>query len=177
METIPVYWKTTLQDVENTLKYVKKGKVTLGAKSAGGRPIYMVEYGKSNLPKGTANLSSAMGAADYSCYADKSGADYVPTVFLVGCVHGGEFEGTCAMLNLIKLIETGTDYAGNTNEDLVQLAEKTHLILVPMVNPDGRSRVPFNSFVDRTFYELRYYFNGGENHCLVLRFYRRKKRS
>lgn len=160
METIPVYWKTTLQDVENTLKYVKKGKVTLAAKSAGGRPIYMVEYGKSNLPKGTANLSSAMGAADYSCYADKSGSDYVPTVFLVGCVHGGEFEGTCAMLNLIKLIETGTDYAGNTNEDLVQLAEKTHLILVPMVNPDGRSRVPFNSFVDRTFYELRYYDQG-----------------
>ena len=64
------------------------------------------------------------------------------------------------MLNLIKLIETGTDYAGNTNEDLVQLAEKTHLILVPMVNPDGRSRVPFNSFVDRTFYELRYYDQG-----------------
>lgn len=160
METIPVYWKTTLQDVEETLKLVKKGTVTLAAKSAGGRPIYMVEYGKSNLPKRTANISSALGAADMSCYADKSVADYNPTIFLVGCVHGGEFEGTSAMLNLIKLIETGTDYAGNTNEDLVQLAEKTHLILVPMVNPDGRSRVPFNSFVDRTFYELRYYDQG-----------------
>lgn len=160
METMPVYWKTTLQDVEDTVKLVKKGKVTLAAKSAGGRPIYMVEYGKSNLPKGTANLSSAMGASDYSSYADKSGADYNPTVLIVGCVHGGEFEGTSAVLNLIKLIETGTDYAGNPNEELVQLSEKTHLIIIPIANPDGRNRVPFDSFVGKTFQDLRYYGQG-----------------
>lgn len=160
MSTIPVYWKTTLEQVEETLKLVQKGKVTLAAQSAGGRPIYMVEYGKSNLPKGTANLSSAMGASRYSCYADKSGADYNPTIFLVGCIHGGEFEGTSAILNLIKLIETGRDYAGNANEDLLQLSAKTHLILIPMVNPDGRSRVPFDSFVGKTFQDLRYYGQG-----------------
>ena len=43
METIPQYWKTTLQDVEETLRLVKKGTGTLAATSAGGRPIYMVE--------------------------------------------------------------------------------------------------------------------------------------
>lgn len=160
MERIPAYWKTTLQDVEDTLKLVKKGIVTTPAKSAGDRPIYVVEYGKSNLPKGTANLSSALGAANYSCYADKTGEDYNPTVFFVGCIHGGEFEGTSAILNLIKLIETGTDYNGDTNEELVQLCKKTHLILLPMVNPDGRSRVPFHSFVGKTFYDLRYYGQG-----------------
>ena len=160
MHTIPEYWKTSLQDVEETLKTVKKGTVTLAAHSAGGRPIYTVEYGNSNLPKGTANLSSALGAGDLCCYADKSGENYVPTVFLVGCVHGGEFEGTCGILNLIKLIETGTDYAGTSNEALRALCEKVHLILIPMVNPDGRARVPFDSFVGRTFYELRYYNQG-----------------
>ena len=160
MSNMPVYWKTTLQDVEDTLKLVKKGTVTLPTKSAGGRPIYMVEYGKSNLPARKANLSSAMGGRDYSCYADKSGPDYNPTIFLVGCVHGGEFEGTSAVLNLIKMIETGTDYAGNSNEDLLSLVEKTHLILIPMVNPDGRARVPFDSFVGKTFYDLRYYCQG-----------------
>ncbi len=160
MSNIPVYWKTSLEHVEETLKIVKKGKVTLAAKSAGGRPIYTVEYGKSNLPKGTANLSSAMGGKDVRCYADKTGSDYNPTIFLVGCIHGGEFEGTCGILNLIKLLETGTDYAGNPNEELVQLSEKCHLILIPIVNPDGRARVPFDSFVDKTFYELRYYDQG-----------------
>ena len=160
MSYMPVYWKTSLYDVEETMHLVKKGKVTMAAKSAGGRPIYTVEYGTSNLPERKANLSSAMGGKDINCYADKTGADYVPTVFIVGCVHGGEFEGTSAVLNLIKMIETGTDYAGNTNAELLAWAEKTHLILIPIVNPDGRARVPFHSFVDRTFYELRYYDQG-----------------
>ena len=160
MREIPVYWKTSLNDVEATMELVNRGKVTKAAVSAGGRPIYKVEYGTSNLPKGTANLSSALGAAAPGCYADKSGADYKPTVFLVGCVHGGEFEGTCGLLNLIKLLETGTDYAGNPAEELVRLCENVHLILLPMVNPDGRCRVPFDSFVDRTFQELRYYNQG-----------------
>lgn len=160
MEKVPVYWKTTLKDVEETLQFVKKGKVSHAATSAGGRPIYMVEYGVSNLPKGTANLSSALGAADPSCYANKSGADYNPTVFLVGCVHGGEFEGTCAILNLMKLLETGTDYAGNPNEELVELCEKTHLILIPLANPDGRRRDPGISVGGRTMEQMRYYDQG-----------------
>ena len=162
MSNIPVYWKTRLDEVEQTLKLVKKGKVTKVYDSAGGRPIYKVEYGTSNLPtpKGTANLSSALGASSFKSYADKTGADYIPTIFLVGCIHGGEFEGTAAILNLIKLIETGTDYAGNKNDELVAVAERAHLILIPMVNPDGRSHIPFDSYVGKTFYDLRYYNQG-----------------
>ena len=161
MSNIPVYWKTRLDEVEQALELVKRGVVTQPYTSAGGRPIYMVEYGKSNLPPRTANCSSALGArGKIECYADKRGSDYIPTIFLCGCVHGGEFEGTVAMLNLIKLIETGTDYAGNKNDELVELSKKVHLILVPMVNPDGRSHIPFDSFVGKTFYDLRYYNQG-----------------
>ena len=160
MNNIPIYWKTRLDEVEETLALVKKGTVTKVADSAGGRPIYKVEYGKSNLPKGTANLSSALGARDIKAYADKTGADYIPTVFLVGCTHGGEFEGTAAILNMIKAIETGTDYAGASHDELVELAERVHLILIPMVNPDGRSHIPFDSFVGKTFHDLRYYNQG-----------------
>ena len=160
MNQIPVYWKTRLDQVEETLALVKKGRVTKPAVSAGGRPIYQVEYGKSNLPKGTANCSSALGGKDIKAFANKTGADYNPTIFLCGCIHGGEFEGTSALLNLIKMIETGTDYAGNTNEELLSFCEKVHLIIVPMVNPDGRSHIPFDSFVGKTFYDLRYYNQG-----------------
>ena len=93
------------------IELVKKGVVTNVGTSAGGIPIYKVEYGKSNLPKGTSdNVSSALGGRSYKSYADKSGEDYVPTAFFVGCVHGGEFEGTVAILNLIQLLETGKDF-------------------------------------------------------------------
>lgn len=160
MSNLPIYWKTRLDEVEQTLELVKKGTVTKASVSAGGRPIYVVEYGKSNLKRGNTNCSSALGAHDLSAYADKSGEDYIPTVFLVGCTHGGEFEGTVAILNMIKAIETGTDYAGEKHEELVALAEKAHLVLIPMVNPDGRSHIPFDSFVGKTFYDLRYYNQG-----------------
>ncbi len=161
MSDMPIYWKTRLDEVEDTLKLVKKGTVTKVQVSAGGRPIYKLEYGKSNLKRGTAdNVSSALGARDIRAYADKTGEDYIPTIFLVGCVHGGEFEGTAALLNMIKAIETGTDYAGERHDELVALAEKAHLIIIPMVNPDGRSHIPFDSYVGKTFYDLRYYNQG-----------------
>ena len=73
MEHIPVYWKTTLEDVEETMKLVKKGRVSIAATSAGGRSVYQVEYGRSNVKLGTANLSSALGAHDSKYYADKTG--------------------------------------------------------------------------------------------------------
>ncbi len=156
----PVYWKSSLEDVEETLKLVKKGKVSVITTSAGGRPVYQVEYGKSNVKMGTANLGSALGAFDSKYFADKSGDDYVPTLFLDGSIHGAEFEGTVAILNLIKLMETGTDYNGDEHPELLDLMNRLHLILVPVSNPDGRSRVPLDTFVGKTFYDLRYYGQG-----------------
>lgn len=157
---LPIYWHSSVDAVNADLKKVKKGTVKELLPSAGGRPIYMVEYGKSNLPPRTANFSSALGGLDFNCYADKRGADYVPTVYLAGCIHGGEFEGTVAIMNLISLLETGVDLAGKPNDALKNAAERVHLILTPMCNPDGRSHIPFDNFVGHTFYDLRYYNQG-----------------
>lgn len=159
-EKSPVYWKGNVQDVEAVVQKVKRGKVHKLRPSAGGRPIYMIEYGTSNMPPSQATLSSALGARDYAYYADKSGADYCPALFMAGCVHGGEFEGTVAILNLIHLMEYGVDYAGNGNHELCSLLDKVHLLLLPMSNPDGRTHIPFDNFVGRTLYDLRYYNQG-----------------
>ena len=157
---LPEYWRSTCEDLDEVLKIVKRGKVTKAGVSAGKRPIYKVEYGTSNVKLGRANLSSALGAHDVRCYADKTGDDYVPTLFLSGSVHGGEFEGTMALINLIKLMETGCDYAGKEHPSLLALMEKIHLVLVPIANPDGRSRVPYRSVVGMTFNDFRYYDQG-----------------
>lgn len=156
----PDFWITRLDEIEDGINAVKLGKVTELRSSAGGRKIYMVEYGTDNVNMGKANLSSALGAHSPKCYADKSAPDYVPTLFLVGCVHGGEFEGTASLMNLIKLIETGTDYSGKRNDRLVELCKKLHLLIIPMANPDGRSHIPFDSFVGHSEYDLRYYNQG-----------------
>ncbi len=156
----PDFWITRLDEIDEAAKSAKIAKVSELLPSAGGRKIYLFEYGTDNVKMGKANLSSALGAHDYTYYADKTADDYVPTLFLVGCVHGGEFEGTAAIMNLIKLMETGTDYAGNKNDKLVETCKKLHLLLIPMANPDGRSHIPFDNFVGHSEYDLRYYNQG-----------------
>lgn len=160
MYTIPEYWKSSLEDIEKSVESVKKGNVKKICDSAGGRPVYRIFYGTENVLSKKANLSSALGAADFSCYADKSSPDYIPTLCLVGCIHGGEFEGTVAILNLINLIENGCDLAGNEFGELLELTKKVNLVLIPCMNPDGRSKIDFPSFVGKTFADLRYYNQG-----------------
>lgn len=159
----PVYWHSSVEQVNEDISKIKIGKVTELLPSAGNKPIYMIEYGKKTVTEGKANLSSACGAQDVRCYADKTKDGYIPTVFMVGCMHGGEFEGTVAMMNLISLLETGVDLAGNRNDKLLDLAKQLRLVLIPMSNPDGRSRIPFDNFVGHTFRDLRYYNQGTWN--------------
>ena len=156
----PIYWHSSVKQVNEDISKVKKGKVHTLLPSAGKRPIYMVEYGEKTTGKSMASLSSALGAHDYRCYTDKTKDGYIPTVFLAGCMHGGEFEGTVAIMNLISLLENGVDLAGSRNDALLNLAKKLHLILIPMCNPDGREHVPFDNFVGHTFQDLRYYGQG-----------------
>lgn len=160
MQECPVYWRTTLEDVRQVTASVKKGKTEELCTSAGGRPVYFTFYGKKNELHRTANLSSSLGARSPIYYADKSGPDYRPTVFLVGCIHGAEFEGTAAILNLIHVLESGRDLMGNDFSDRLEQLERVNWMLVPCANPDGRSRVPFASMVGRTFEDLRYYNQG-----------------
>lgn len=158
--TIPKYFKTNLNDIKNCAKAASKAEVITICKSAGGRDVYMFCYGTQNTFSRTANLSSALGGKDKNCFADKSSPDYKPTLLLVGCVHGGEFEGTAALLNLINIIETSCDLEGNDFADLKELTDKINLLIIPCANPDGRSHVPFDSFVGKSFNDLRYYNQG-----------------
>ena len=160
MNTTPNYYKTTLSDIENTVKSASKAEVIKLCNSAGGRPIFMLYYGKQNEFTRTANLSSALGGKDKTCFADKTSPDYKPTLLLVGCIHGGEFEGTSALLNLVNIIETGYDLAGTDFSFFKEKAQKVNLLLIPCINPDGRSHIPFDSFVGKSFYDLRYYNQG-----------------
>ena len=160
LKSVPVYWKTGLDDIENMMTDVKKGTVERICQSAGGRAVYKVFYGKPNDLKRAANLSSAMGAGSVKFYADKSAPDYRPTLFLVGAVHGGELEGTAALMNLIAILETGKDLAGKEYPVITACAEKINFFIIPCANPDGRARVPLPSMVGLDFDTFRYWSQG-----------------
>ncbi len=153
---IPDFFKNSYDHIENVVKSLKKARVELGCKSAGGRNVYVIEYGEPNKHERKANYSSALGAHDISCY--KNGGK--PCVFLIGGIHGGEFEGISALLNLLNIMEHGTDLKGRSHEELTGMMENSHLIIIPCANPDGRCRIPFEGFGGVSHDMLRYYNQG-----------------
>ncbi len=141
-ETIPSYWITEVTDVEKFLKTtVKKGELKVIGTSAGGRPISAVFYGNPRKGKGTTTFSGSLGFGNVAAYR---GPDHDKTVFMgMAGVHGGEFEGIVGMVNLISVLETGKDLRGKEWPEINTLASRMdRIILIPMVNPDGRSRIP-----------------------------------
>lgn len=155
---LPVFWKTTLAEIDEAYgSACKVAEKRILARSPGGRPVYMLAYGAKKLP-GTANYSSALGSHDASCYNNP--ANDHPTIVLIGAEHGQETEGVAALMNLIALLETGKDLAGNGNDALLALAEKARIVIVPVANPDGRARVQPAGMVGLTGYDLRYWGQG-----------------
>ncbi|MBQ2889294.1 MAG: hypothetical protein IJE41_02455 [Clostridia bacterium] len=152
-------WKSTQKDMEDIVAKVKNGRVS-SIDSAGGRKVYIIAYGEENDLKRKANYSSACGARDISCYADKNSENYRPTALVVGGMHGAECEGVMASLNLISLLESGTDLKGDRNDALLKSAEGLNLYIIPCANPDGRARFPYQSAVGMSLKDFRYYAQG-----------------
>ena len=157
----PLFWKTTLSDVEETLKSIKRGKVSSLTKSAGGRDVYLIEYGEKQCFNRAANYSSACGANEPKCYADKT--DKKPVIFIVVAVHAGEMEGIASILNFISLIENGEDFNGGTNIFLQNCINDCRLLIIPVANPDGRARISadgIDTMRGVTYEEFRHYSQG-----------------
>ena len=120
---------------------VHKGEVVVIGESAGGRPIRAVVYGRAREPKGTTTFSGAVGAGAMRAYF---GPDFDKKVYLaMASVHGGEFEGIVGLVNLLSVLETGKDLRGRPWPGIVAAAGRIdRLIVIPIVNMDGRARVP-----------------------------------
>lgn len=141
-ERIPEFWKTTLGEVSEFLDTkVKKGKVQVIGTSAGGRPIKAVFYGEPRVGHGTSTFSGSLAFGNVQAYR---GPDHAKVVYLgMSAVHGGEFEGIVGTVNLISILETGEDLRGKQWPEIASAAAKLdRLILIPIMNPDGRDRVP-----------------------------------
>jgi len=137
----PGFYPTSLSAVEKTLSELERGAASEIGRSAGGRPIWAVSYGEFEPIARTANLSAALAArrpdAFFGVEPRKKQA-----MLITSAIHGGEMESIAAVLNLISLMETGTDLKGESWPDLMAAAEQLRLVIVPCLNPDGRARSP-----------------------------------
>ncbi|HUU28079.1 MAG TPA: M14 family zinc carboxypeptidase [archaeon] len=156
---IPSFWKSRVSDIEEVLKSVSRGKVRQFGESYGHRPIYFVSYGEREPYARTANFSSAIysGHPEAFCERDKQAK---PVLLILGPVHGGELEGIVSCLNLIEILETGSDFRGQKWPGISSRADKLRIGIVPLANPDGRARLPYDSFVGQTNETMHKYSQG-----------------
>jgi hypothetical protein len=142
----PDFWKSTVSDVDQVINELQKGDVQIVTRSPGNYPVYLVSYGKKVTYQRTANYNSAVAARKPERFANKN-TDTPPIVFIIGPVHGQEMENIAGTLNLIQVAETGKDFRGKAWPQLKQFIEKCRLLIIPVSNPDGRNRCPYDSFV------------------------------
>jgi len=139
---IPAWWQSTLDERDAFLAtQVKKGEVINYGTSAGGRPLRAVVYGKARTGHGTTTANGAVSFGDIRSWLGPDHGKRVGLVF--SAIHGGEFEGIVGTMNLLAVLETGTDLAGRPQPALAAAAARLdRLIVIPVANPDGRARIP-----------------------------------
>ncbi len=143
---IPSFWKGSVQEIETAIHEVKRGTTKTIAHSPGGRAVYLVTYGTTIDLNRQANYNSAAAARDPSYYANKP-ENTPPIVFIVGTPHGQEIEGMVGLVNLLRVAETGSDWRGKAWPRLREYLDRCRALIVPLSNPDGRARCPYDSFV------------------------------
>jgi len=110
---LPDFWLANLDRVQAYLDHsVARGVVHTAGASVQGRRLRVVEY------------SAAIGRRK---------------LLVIGGTHGHEPGTVAACMNLIHLLETGQDLAGEKHPDLEAVLDQVHLYVMPLLNPDGRA--------------------------------------
>ena len=137
----PEFYRTRLSEIEETLAGVRRGVVTEIGRSAGGRAIQAVAYGEAEAVAHTANLSSALGAGKPEAFFGEAPRSR-RVMLITSAIHGAEMESIAAVLNLVRVLETGSDLKGQAWPGIAAAAERLRVVIVPCLNPDGRARIP-----------------------------------
>lgn len=161
-ENIPPFWLSTVSEVESFLKTrVRKGQVRRIGTSAGNRPVHAVFYGAPRSGRGTSTFSGSLGFGDVRAYL---GPDHAKRVYLgLAGVHGGEFEGMMGIINLLSILETGLDLRQRPWPAIAAAAAQIdRFVLIPILNPDGRARIPLRMIAHRgQDFTIHEYLNTG----------------
>lgn len=160
--SIPDFWVSTVEGVTEFLdRRVRQGTVSQFGTTAGGRAMRAVLYGQPRGAKGTTTFSGSLGFGNVGAYF---GPDAGKKVYMaMGSVHGGEIEGIVGLVNLIAVLETGSDLRGKAWPEITSAAAKLdRMILIPITNVDGRARVPFRMLRNwGSNTDVQEYFNTG----------------
>jgi hypothetical protein len=157
--TLPEFWIGDVAGLPARWEKLQQGQCRVIATTPGKRPLHLVTYGKREAVAHRANFNSAIGGQDASAYMDKQ-ARKRPVVLFVGPVHGHEVEALTGLVNLIQVMETGSDLRGRDQSALRELGGQCRLLIVPAGNPDGIARFEPRSALGMTHDEFQFWGQG-----------------
>ena len=142
LEPRPDFWKVRPAEiVELCERATKCSRKEVICHTPLGYPVYALFYGDFNDAPPQTNWSAGQGSTTYrNYYGRKQGG--VQTFLFIAGVHGAEPETVAAAVNLIQMLETGSDLRGRRDSALTDLVGKYRFIVVPCVNMDGRAISP-----------------------------------
>ncbi|HUW84883.1 MAG TPA: M14 family zinc carboxypeptidase [Phycisphaerae bacterium] len=146
----PPWWTSREHEIQHVLDTeIRVGVVRELSVSPGGRSVKLVEYGRPEPElRGQANFNSALGAGSPDAFFRRGpGVRTNPVLLLMAGVHGAEVEGMMGCLSAIRILESGRDIVGREQSRLAAKLARLRLLIVPLANPDGRARVPYDGWV------------------------------
>ena len=156
---LPEFWVGDVAGLAARWEQLRIGTCDVIATSPGGRPLHLIAYGERENVRRRANFNSAIGGQDPAAYLDKN-ARKKPVVFFVGPVHGHEVEALTGLVNLIQIMETGSDLLGRDRSKLRELGNRCRLLILPAGNPDGIVRFEPRTAFGMTFAEFQFWGQG-----------------
>ena len=160
---VPDWWKSREDQIQDFVdNKIVKGKVDVLAISPGGRKVRAVSYGEPEPElRGTANFNSALGARNPGAYYRRgSGIRKRPVLVILAGVHGQEMEGMVGAVSILNLLETGKDILGREHPSFLAKLQKLRMIVIPIANPDGRRRVPYDGWCGMSWKEMEKWGTG-----------------
>ncbi len=141
-EPRPDFWRVRVDEIVAQCEAAKKcSRKEVLCKTPLGYPVYALFYGDFTEPPPQTNWSAGKSSTTYHNYTGRPAGCKQTFLFLAG-IHGAEAESVAGAVNLIQMLETGRDFRGQTDPELLKLISKYRFIVVPCVNMDGRSISP-----------------------------------
>lgn len=149
LEPRPAFWKVRPAEIQELCQKATRGRSEIIARTPGGFPVYAVFYGQFTEGVPQSNWSAGSSSSTWRSYYQREGKEQ--TVLFCAGIHGAEAESVAAAINLIQMLETGKDFRGKSDPQLLDLARHYRLIIIPCLNLDGRARSP--DHLRKTSYE------------------------
>jgi len=140
LEPTPEFWRVRPEQIIDACKSVVNGKTEVIATTPLGYPVYACFFGDFNEPAPQTNWSAGNSSNTIMAYLGEE--EHKQTIVFVAGVHGAEPESVAAAVNIIKMLDTGTDFRGQSDSTLIDLASNYRIIIIPCLNMDGRSISP-----------------------------------